>query len=257
MMIRCLIVDDEPPARDELEYFLTFHDDIEIIDSVDSAAKAVRSIKNNNPDLVFLDIQMPGKSGFDVLGELSDSDSPPLFIFATAYDQYAIKAFEENAIDYILKPFSKERLSKSLERVRKIIDKNSGTNIKDELLNMLGSLGRTKDLTKVSVEHKGRIILLNPEDIVFCQYESKKISVYTNEGVYTLYGIATMDKLEKHLESESFFRCHRVTLINLNRIKEFSPWFNGKYNLKMGNKSASEIIVSRSKAKDFKRRLGI
>jgi two-component system LytT family response regulator/two-component system response regulator LytT len=257
MKIRCLIVDDEPPARDELAYLLSFYDDIEIVDSVDSASKAISSIIEIKPDLVFLDIQMPGKNGFDVLSELQTSDHTPLFIFATAYDQYAIKAFEENAIDYLLKPFSKDRITKSLERVRKILQKGSDKNIQNEVLSLLETMGKKKVLTKISVESKGRIILLNPEDIVFFQYESKKINVHTTSEIYTLYSISTMDKLERHLEGEPFFRCHRVTLININHIKEFSTWFNGKYNLKMGDKAGSELIVSRSRAKDFKLRLGL
>lgn len=257
MKIRCIIVDDEQPARDELAYLLSHFNEIEIVGQADSAGKAVSLIKKLSPDLVFLDIQMPGKDGFHVISELSHMEKLPCFVFATAYDQYAVKAFEESAVDYILKPVSRERLGRTLDRVRKLMDDNHGDSIQGELKSLLEKVGVRTEVVRVSVEQKGRIHLLNPDEIVFCSYESKKIMVHTREEAFPLYGIATMDKLEQHLAHASFFRSHRVTLVNLNHIREFSPWFNGKYNLIMNDRSGTNINVSRSRVKAFKNRLGI
>ena len=255
MKIRCIVVDDEQPARDELIYLLSAFEDVDVVGQADSADSAVDLIKDGKPDLVFLDIQMPGKDGFHVVSRLADMDSPPCFVFATAYDQYAVKAFEKSAVDYLMKPIAKDRLTITLERVRQRMDEKPS--IPGELKSLLEIMGAKSEVVRISVEKKGRIHLINPEDIVFCQYEDKRIMVFTRKGAYPIYGIATMDKLEHHLAGGSFFRCHRGTLVNLNHIKEFSPWFNGKYNLIMDDGARSEISVSRSRVKDFKIRLGI
>jgi DNA-binding LytR/AlgR family response regulator len=256
MTIKTIIVDDEQPARDELAYLLSCHDDIEIVGEADSASRAILLIKKLQPDLVFLDIQMPGKNGFQVISELMEMEKQPFFIFATAYDQYAIKAFEENTLDYIMKPFSDERIALGLDRVRKLTATRD-ISFRNELETLLDKVGARQEPIRISVEEKGRMHLLAPDDIVFCLYKDKRIMVHTRSAQYPLYGIATMDKLEKHLEAASFFRTHRVSLVNLNQIKEFSPWFNGKYNLVMADKAGTEIIVSRNRAKAFKTRLGI
>lgn len=257
MVIRCIIVDDEPPARDELAYLLSGHGDVTIVDQAGSASSAVAAIRKHSPDLVFLDIEMPGGSGFDVAASVSDMERPPMFIFATAYDRYAVQAFEESAADYILKPFSEERISKSLEKIRATLAARIPKDLRGELASLFEQVAATKAPAKVSVEHKGRILLLSPSEIVFCVYADKRVMVHTKPKAYPLHGIPTMDKLAKHLASAHFFRCHRNYLINLDHIKAFAPWFNGKYNLTMADDPSSEIAVSRSRVKAFKDRLGI
>ena len=257
MKIKCIIIDDEQPAREELVYLLSEYDEIEIMDQADSASKAVKSIKKNRPDFIFLDIQMPGKSGFDVISEIKSMKKPPLIVFITAYNQYAVKAFEKNAIDYIMKPFSQNRLEKSLNRVKEILNLKSDSLIQKELKNLIEKTGNIKKIKRISVEHKGKILLLNPDDIVFCRYKDKKISIHTKKNIYTLHGINTLDHLEQHLKSSSFFRSHRNTIVNFDYIKEFSPWFHGKYHLAMNDGNKTELIVTRNRVKMFKQHLGI
>jgi DNA-binding LytR/AlgR family response regulator len=259
MKIRCIIVDDEQPARDELRYLLSRYNDIDIIGEADSAGKAISLIEQSVPDLVFLDIQMPGKNGFEVISELSNMSRRPLFVFATAYDNYAVKAFEESAVDYIMKPLSEKRLDITLERIRKHFkeEKSSGNSIESSLQALLSRMETPKGAVKVSVEKNGRIQLLAPDEIVYCSYESNRILVHTRVESCAIYGVPTMDKLADHLAGLSFFRIHRSLLVNLDAIREFSPWFNGKYNLIMNDSKGSELTVSRTRVKAFKQRLGI
>ncbi|MFT5697673.1 MAG: DNA-binding LytR/AlgR family response regulator [Desulforhopalus sp.] len=257
MKIRCIIVDDEQPARDELRYLLSSFDDVEIIGDVESVGKAVVMIENSDPDLVFLDIQMPGRTGFDLIKTLSGKGHIPLFVFVTAYDNYAVKAFEKSAVDYLLKPLSAKRLALTMERVRRYVGEESKGSIQDQLQMLLLQMENPKDTVKVSVENNGRMQLISPVDIVYCSYESGRILVHTAGDGLPLHGIATMDKLTDHLAGGSFFRAHRSLLVNLDRIREFSPWFNGKYNLIMADAKGTELVVSRTRVKDFKKRLGI
>lgn len=257
MMIRCIIVDDEQPARDELRYLLSLFNDIEIIDDVESVGKAEELIESQSPDLVFLDIQMPGRSGFDLLKLLAKKQTMPLIVFVTAYDNYAVKAFEKSAIDYLLKPLSEKRLALTIERVKKYLQEERRDPFENKLQMLLSQIDSPKQIVKVAVESQGRMQLLTPEEIVYCALDSGRIMVHTVNASYPLHSISTMDKLSDHLQGYSFFRAHRSLLVNLNCIREFSPWFNGKYNLKMADKMSTELMVSRSRVKEFKKQLGI
>lgn len=259
MKIRCIIVDDEQPARDELRYLLSSYPDIEITGEADSAGKAISLIRQILPDLVFLDIQMPGRNGFDVIAELTTLRSMPLFVFATAYDNYAVKAFEESAVDYIMKPFSQKRLDITLERIRNLLLEKSAERggLESRLQQLLSQIEMPREAVRLSVERNGRIQLLPPQEVVYCTYESGSIYAHTREQRFTIYSITTMDKLAEHLQGTSFFRAHRSILINLDYIREFSPWFNGKYNLIMNDMNGTELTISRTRVKEFKQRLGI
>lgn len=255
MEIRTIIVDDEQPALDELRFLLSTYEDINIIAEADSASKALSLIDQLNPDLVFLDIQMPGKNGFDIVTELEKSGKLPMVIFATAYDQYAVAAFEKNAIDYILKPLSTTRLQLTIEKIRKSFKDNS---INDKIHLLLSKIEEPAPrINKLSVEKDGKIQLIPTEDIAYCYYEDNKIFVHNQSEPLPLYGIATMDKLEEHLTGTTFFRIHRAIITNLDWVSEFSPWFNGKYNIVLRDDSKTELTVSRSRVKDFKQQLGI
>lgn len=257
MTIRCIIVDDEQPARDELRYLLSSFTDIEIIGDVDSGGKALSLIEKTSPDLVFLDIQMPGRTGFDIVQTLSHKDQMPLFVFVTAYDNYAVEAFEKSASDYLLKPLSEKRLALTIERVRRQVREESRETIQDKLQELLVQMAGPKEVLRVPVEKNGRMQLLSPEEIVYFSYESGRILVHTAREEYPLYSKSTMDKLADHLAGSSFFRAHRGVLVNLDCIHEFSPWFNGKYNLIMSDDKGTELVVSRTRVKEFKKRLGI
>jgi two-component system LytT family response regulator/two-component system response regulator LytT len=183
MKIRCIIVDDEPPAVDELAYILSKIEDVEVVASSNSASKAIKEIRTKKPDLVFLDIHMPVKSGFHVARMVSSFDRPPMIIFATAFDQYAVRAFDANAIDYVLKPFSENRIRKSIERAKKLISSNGKTVTIRELDRLIENIGGTeKSVVRISVENKGRILLLDPESIFFCKSEEKKVIISTQNN---------------------------------------------------------------------------
>ena len=265
MQIRCLIVDDEKPARDELSYLLSRQSDIEILAQAPSAEEAIDLSLDLQPDLIFLDIQMAGKNGFDVIRNLvGRTDHPPIFVFVTAYDSYAVEAFEASAMDYILKPVSEQRLATTLDRVRKISGETQDP-LKQKLETLLSEVARQNEAsnkpaqthTKISVLINGRIRLMDPDDIIYCECEDNRVFAHTFDGTLPVYGIASMDRMEEHLANTGFFRAHRSTLVNLDAISEFSPWFNGKYSLTMNDQKKSELTVSRSRVKDFKLRLGL
>jgi DNA-binding LytR/AlgR family response regulator len=259
MKIRCVIVDDEAPARDELRYLLSGYDDVDIVGEAESAGKAISAVESLQPDLLFLDIQMPGRDGFEVVETLARQGLVPIIVFVTAFDNYAVKAFEASAIDYILKPLSAKRLDTTLERVRNLMSDPPDVSLEARLESLLALSAhqRPAEMMKISVEKNGRMRLLSPDEIVFCSYEENRILVHTYDDILPIYGIGTLDRLEEHLCGSSFFRAHRSILVNLNLIREFSPWFNGKYNLIMNDIAGSELGVSRSRVKEFKQRLGI
>ncbi|BBD06845.1 LytR/AlgR family response regulator transcription factor [Desulfovibrio ferrophilus] len=257
MPIRVLIVDDEPPARDELAYLLSEFSDIEVVAQAGSAREACEQVMAHGPDLVFLDIEMPGGSGFDVVATTLDMEDAPLIIFATAFDQYAIRAFEENAVDYLLKPVTEDRLSKSLARAREALSaREPRDKARASLEQLLAGVG-TPQFSRIPVERNGRIALLKPDEVVFCASESRKLMIHTTNEAWPCHGICTMDALEQRLGSGSFFRAGRGVLVNLERIREFSPWFNGKYNLVLDDAEGTELAVSRGRVQYFKERLGL
>ena len=255
MKISTIIVDDEQPALDELRFLLSAHEDINIIAEANSASKALQLIAELQPDLVFLDIQMPNKNGFEVVAELEKGGHLPKIVFATAYDHYAVEAFEKNAIDYILKPLSSKRLALTIEKIKNSISSNS---IQDKLHLLLSQMQEpVAKINKLSLEKDGKIQLIPLEEVAYCYYDDAKIFVSSMDSSNPLYGTSTMDKLEEQLAGTSFFRIHRGVLVNLDWILEFSPWYNGKYILILRDSAKTELVVSRLRVKGFKQRLGI
>jgi len=258
MKIRCIIVDDEPPAVDELTYILSRIEDVEVVASSNSASKAIKEIRTKKPDLVFLDIHMPAQNGFHVARMVSSFDRPPLIIFATAFHQYAVRAFDANAIDYVLKPFSEDRIRKSIERAKEVISSNGKAVTIREIDRLMESIDKTRNsVVRISVENKGRILLLDPDSIFFCKSEEKKIIISTQNDQFNCHGVSTLNELETVLMSYPFFRTHRAHLVNLSYIREVIPWFNGRYILNMSDDKSTEIPVSRKRARNFKKKLGI
>lgn len=261
MEIRCIVIDDEPPARDELTYLLTRIDDVSVVAEASSAAQAIEAIEEHEPDLVFLDIEMPGGNGFVVVEAILDMEHQPMIIFATAFDQYAIRAFEENAIDYILKPVSEKRLAKGLDRVRNLLSTrdDDAASFPDSggLTQLLSRISSASPFTRISVENNGRVMLLQPEEIIFCRAEDKTVWIHVRDDRFVAHGVASLSRLEEKLAPHGFFRSNRSDLVNLARVREFSPWFNGKYNLVMDDVYGSEIAVNKSRVKEFKERLGL
>lgn len=256
--MRALVVDDEIPARDELAWLLAAHPDIEVLQAGNASA-ALEVIALEKPDVVFQDIQMPGKDGFGVLAEAIDLPQPPLFVFVTAFNEYAIRAFEENAVDYLLKPVAAERLAKSLERVRSRLSDRVARPVQDDALQrLLEGMGRSSGkLDRLAVEQSGRIRLLPLTEIVFCRLEGKRILAFADSGVFHLHGVATIEKLEERLQGQPFFRAGRGEVVNLRRVAEFTTWINGKYVLIMDDRERTHITVGRRRARDFRLSLGI
>ena len=243
-MMRTIIVDDEAPARLKVKQYLKDNPDIEIVGEADNGADAVKEINKKKPDLVILDIQMPEMDGFDVLNALADR---PLIIFATAYDQYAIKAFEVNSVDYLLKPFSKNRLKEALERAKSYVKKDFETKIED----LLKVVEKEKQyLTRISVRKGKRIIVLDVQDIVWIGAEETLNFVYTKENQYLIN--STLAELEEKLDPTLFFRIHRSSMINLNYISEIVPWFAGQYKVVMKDKEKTELTLSRRRVRALK-----
>jgi len=256
--ITCILIDDEAPALDELSFLLSDFEDIEIIGTATSATQGIKLISEKEPDLVFLDIQMPGKNGFHVLQEIIQFPKPPLVIFATAYDEYALRAFEENAVDYILKPLSDERLAKSIRRVRCLIYSNCEEKIEMPDMNaLLSTMGLGRKVLRISVEGNGRIMLLEPADVILCRVEERKIMIHTTKGIFPCYGDKTLDKLEERLQGQPFFRANRGEMVNLTHVRDFAPWFNGKYVLTMKYIEDNEVIISKGRVKNFRENLGL
>ena len=256
MVLRALIVDDEKPARDELAYLLGFYPDIETTEA-DSAARALAAIETRKPDLVLLDIRMPGQDGFEVLHQAGSLAHVPFFIFVTAYDQYAIAAFEQNAVDYLLKPVSPERLAISLDRVRRRLEADRGGAFPEALGSLLAGLGRGAPLARIAVERHGRIALLPAAEVVLLEADDKGVSALTDRERLPCHGAPTLTRSEERLAGQPFFRANRAVLVNLERIGELSPWIGGKYLLVMNDPDRTEVTVSRNRVREFKERLGL
>ncbi|BFR47786.1 LytTR family transcriptional regulator DNA-binding domain-containing protein [Nitratidesulfovibrio sp. HK-II] len=267
MTIRVLIVDDERPARDELAYLLSAHPDVESAEAA-SAAEALRKLADERFDLVLQDIQMPGHDGFHVLREaqllprVQSGEAAPLFVFVTAFDQHAIRAFEENALDYLLKPVAPSRLARCLDRVRGRLAADGAHPLQNAMATLLGALGHAKPMDRLpvdrlAVEHGGRISLIPTRDVVMIEAEEKRIVAVTDEGRLPCHNMNTLARAEERLAGLPFFRVNRAVLVNLERIAEFSPWINGKYHIVMNDADRTEVTVSRNRARDFRARLGV
>lgn len=257
MEIRCLVVDDEQPAVDEMVFLLSELPEVTVVGTARSAAEAVAKIGTLTPDLVFLDINMPGHSGFHVIESCGQTPRPPLFVFCTAYDQYAVKAFDEQAVDYILKPFSAKRVATAVRRARERLGASSGPTAA-EVARILGLLGaKPAPVVRLSVESQGRLLLLDPDEVVFCRAEEKRVRVFTRDADHLSHSAATLDRLEELVAGFPFCRVHRATLVHLKHIREVTSWYNGKYLLVMDDAAASEVVVSRNRVKILKDSLGM
>jgi two-component system, LytTR family, response regulator LytT len=246
--IQTLIVDDEKPAREELAFLLKAIPDVTVVAQSKNGIEAVALIKEHNPDLVFLDVQMPGLDGFGVIQRLKDRKVKlPLIVFATAYDHYAVQAFEVNGVDYILKPFDKQRVSRAVERARRVMGSEASPAERLEtLVSRLGS--RTGQPVKLLVKAQGRLLLVDAADVVCASIADGTITISARDFEGTS-NYRTLEELAESLDSDRFWRPHRSHLVNINHIKEVMPWFKSSYMLKMADKRQSEIPVSRGQTR--------
>ena len=245
MKLRTLIVDDEAPARERLRRLLCNNSLVELIGEAEDGIKAVEFIEKENPDLVLLDIQMPGLDGFGVMRTLQ---KPPLIIFVTAYDEYAIRAFEVSALDYLLKPFTRVRLERAVERAYQELSKHADFSAKlDALFETLREQPRYLD--RIAVRKGSRIFVINVSDIDWFGAESGLIFIHTKEEKYvTNY---TLEELEGRLNPDMFFRAHRSAIVNLTKIKEIIPWFAGSHKIRLTN--GAEVDLSRNQVKELRK----
>jgi len=244
--ISTVLVDDEQLAREELAYLLKDFPDIDLVATGSHGLEALKLIEDIEPDLVFLDVQMPGLDGMSVIQKLREQNIPlPHFVLATAYDQYALEAFRLEALDYVLKPVEKDRLAVTIERARRVIaEKNK--QMADPLPIPAGrpSLQRTKLLVKSS----NRNFIVDAQDIVYATIDDGLITVVaTNIEGESNY--RTIEELQSNLDPDLFWRAHRSFLVNINRIKEVVPWFKSSFQLRMDDKKHTEIPVSRVQTK--------
>jgi two-component system, LytTR family, response regulator LytT len=260
--ITALIVDDEQLAREELKYLLDSAGSVEVVAQGANGIEAVELIREYQPDVVFLDVQMPGLDGFAVLKQLIEHhDRLPQIIFATAFDQYAVRAFDVNAIDYLLKPFDKARVLQAIERARQRLQETGQA--EDEPVHGSGGGGLKLDALirlieqqqsprmhsgKIVVQAQSRLLLIDQKDICFASIDEGIITVATP----TIEGQSkcrTLEELLELLDPSTFWRAHRSYVVNINHIKEVVPWFKSSYQLRMDDKKQTEIPVSRAQTK--------
>jgi two-component system, LytTR family, response regulator LytT len=250
MAITTIIVDDEKPARDELVFLLKGFPEINVIGQGKNGVEAMTLIKEHAPDLVFLDVQMPGLDGFGVLRKLVERKMKvPHVVFATAFDHYAVQAFDVNAVDYVLKPFDKARIAKAIQRARKVMENQTTTTERlEQLVTQLGASKLAAQPAKLLVKSQQRMLLVDAEDLFFASIDDGMISVVARDAEGTS-NYRTLEELHAALDSESFWRPHRSFLVNTQHIKEVVPWFNSTFILKMNDKKSTEVPVSRVQAK--------
>ena len=239
MSIPVMIADDEAPARRKLARFLSEHDDVTIVAEAANGIDALDLISMTKPRLVFLDIHMPDLDGLGVAEALVRSDEPPSIVFVTAFDQYAVKAFEVSALDYLLKPYDKERFEQALERARRSIQTRPDATTLAETIAKL----RNEDqyVRRLLIPNDGRSFFVATREIARLESDGNNVVVHTPRGRHALR--ATLESIETRLDPAQFARVHRSHLVNIDEIAEIHPWFHGDYKIKM--RDGSEIAWSR------------
>jgi two-component system, LytTR family, response regulator len=227
--LRVLVVDDEPLARARIRTLLLDDADVAIIGECADGGEAVEFIEKHWPDLVFLDVQMPVLGGFEVV-EMVGAESMPAVIFVTAYDQYALRAFDVNALDYLLKPFDRERFEKALKRAKAQIERAQNGDFNERLLTLLKNIkAEQKPLERLIVKSGGRVFFLRAEEIDWIESVGNYLRLHTGKESHLIR--ETMNRLEARLDSAKFLRIHRSTMVNIQSIKELRPGVRGEYEV--------------------------
>jgi two-component system LytT family response regulator len=249
--IRTLVVDDEPLARERLTSLLAPEADIEVVGQCRDGEEAVTAIVDHNPDLVFLDVQMPGMNGFEVI-EAVGSERMPLVIFVTAYDQHALKAFQVRALDYVLKPFDRERFQQALQRARAQIQRDETGDLGRRLLALVKDLRRDQPKTdRLVVKSGGRLFFLRTDEIDWIEASGNYVRLHVGPTSHLLR--ETMNAIEGRLDPEKFFRIHRSRIVNMERIQEMQPWLNGEYAVLL--RTGTRLTLSRGYREKLQERL--
>src|ERR1700730_10884225 len=255
MDLRAVVVDDEQLARDELGYLLGQLGGVEVIGQAGNGVEALSTIDRLQPDVVFLDVQMPGLTGFEVARRMLDTQNGSHIIFVTAYDQHAIEAFEVNAVDYLLKPVEQARLELAVQRARRRIEVDRIDQAAGGAGGPAGLHDQLKKIVQLVTERQGRrerlaikvgerFLLVQADEIIYASLADDSIAVVTTQHVGTS-NYRTLDELQARLDPDVFWRVHRSHLVNINKIKEIVPWFSRNYILRMKDARSTEIPVSR------------
>jgi len=245
--LTAVVADDEQLARDELCFLLGQLPGIEVVGQAANGMEALDEIARHAPDVAFLDVQMPGLTGFEVARRLMESGTGPGVIFVTAFDQRAIEAFEVNAVDYVLKPVDSARLETALSRARKRLGGPGALQGQlDRLVRMMAGQKDRRD--QVAVKVNDRFVLVQADDIIHASLVEDSINIVTNQ-VSGTSNDRTLEELHARLDPEVFWRVHRSHLVNINKVKEIVPWFSRNYLLRMADAKATEIPVSRSQTR--------
>jgi len=245
--LHAVVVDDEQPAREELCFLLGQIEGVKVVGQADNGVSALTLIDDVDPHVAFLDVQMPGLTGFEVARLLLDKSSSAHIVFVTAYDQYAVDAFDVNAVDYLLKPVEQARLDQAIQRVR---HRMAVAQPRDERLDRLVRLmaDRQGRRDQLALKVGDRFLLVQADDVIFASLDGDTIQIATTQLAGTS-NYRTLDELQARLDPDVFWRVHRSHLVNINKIKEIVPWFSRNYMLRMKDGKATQIPVSRSQTK--------
>jgi two-component system, LytTR family, response regulator LytT len=251
--LRVIVADDEQLARDELCYLIGELDDVEVVAQAGNGFEALEAIGKFSPDLVFLDIQMPGLTGFEVARRLVGTEHAPSVVFVTAFDHHAIEAFEVEAVDYLVKPVDAARLDAAIQRARRRL---GGTRPLNDHLERIVQLVEARQARRdqVALRVGERFLLVQAEEIIFASMADESINIVTGQIAGTC-NFRTLDELQARLDPSTFWRVHRSHLVNITKIKEIVPWFSRNYILRMKDPKATEIPVSRSQTRRLREHL--
>lgn len=247
MALRVVVVDDEQLAREELCFLLEQMGGLEVVGQAGNGVEALAAAERLAPDLLFLDVQMPGLTGFEVARRLLERDAPAHIVFVTAFDHYAIEAFEVNAVDYLLKPVEPSRLEQAVERARRRISSDRPLNDQlEKIVQLVAERQSRRDRLAVKVGE--RFLLVQSDEIIYASLADDSVNIVTSLVAGTS-NYRTLDELQARLDPAVFWRVHRSHLVNINKIKEIVPWFSRNYILRMKDAKTTEIPVSRSQTK--------
>jgi two-component system LytT family response regulator len=252
VIIRTLIVDDEPLARERVRSLLEREPDVEIVGEAEDGPSAVRALREKKPDLLFLDVQMPGLDGFGVLQKL-DPAHVPVTILITAYDRYAIQAFEIHALDYILKPFDRKRFQEAMRRARVQLEQTPSAELSHRMLALIEHVQqRNEFIDRLVVKSGGRVLFIPVSEIDWIEAAGNYVRLHRGQAEHLLR--ETMSSLEAKLDPKTFLRIHRSTIVNINRIQELQPTFHGDFVVVL--KGATQLSLSRNYREAVEERLG-
>jgi two-component system, LytTR family, response regulator len=250
--VRVLVADDEPLARERLRLLLAREDGIDLVAECPNGTEAIEAIDRLQPDLVFLDVQMPGANGFEVI-EAIGAERMPLVVFVTAFDQYALRAFDVHALDYLLKPFDRERFHEALVRARQQLDRRTNGDLERRLLELVQDLKpAAQRLERFVIKSGGRVFFVRSDEIDWIEAAGNYVKLHVAAEAHLFR--ETMNTLELQLDPDTFFRIHRSHIVNIERVKELQPWFNGEYVVFLRN--GTRLTLSRGYREKLQERIG-